>query len=345
MGAASLAWILLIFPLIGCERSISPITGLEFGEPIDPIPSDDTAKPKATFSVSKIAGSSNDDGFGSAIAANLTSVWIGAPHGDTASVYHYTGGALSLAFTGNGRAGSHLALTSEGLWVGAPLTDNGAGAVLNQDGELRIDGSSSVGIAISAAGGGAYAHENGWSALDGRGATLPARPSAIAEANGVIGVGLAHGAVALVVDSRPLARSSPYDEAGFALAVGDVDGDGSADWLVGAPGSGTVTARASSDLRLLRTWTGVGRFGAALAVCDLNQDGQDDLVVGAPLAGSTGSVYWYPSFETESSPLATTWPNVRELGTALDCAGGVLYAGAPGDPSTFGAVLQIQRDG
>ena len=345
MGTASTPWTLVLFAFSGCERLTSPYTGLEFLDPDPPGPIDDTAQPVTSFSVTKIAGTTDDDGFGSAIAANLTTAWIGAPHGEPATVYQYKDESLSVAFTAAGRAGSHLSITLEGLWVGAPLTSDGAGAVLDQEGELRFEGLAGVGIAVSPAGGGAYAHENGWMALDGRGATLPARPTAIAEADGVIGVGIAHGDVALVVDSRPLARPAPYDEAGFALAVGDVDGDGSTDWLLGAPGSATVTAYASSDLSPIQTWTGEGRFGAALAVCDLDQDGHDDLVVGAPLAGATGSVHWFPSFGPLSTPLASTWPTVRGLGTALDCAGEVLYAGAPGDAGTQGAVLRIQRDG
>lgn len=345
MGTASPPWMLLLFAFSGCERPISQMTGLEFFDPDPLISPDDTGQQVPSFSVTQIAGTTEDDGFGSAIAANLTTAWIGAPHGQPATVYQYRDGALSVAFTADGRAGSHLSLTSEGLWVGAPLTSNGAGAVLNQEGQVRFEGTSGVGIALSAAGGGTYAHQNGWSALDGRGATLPSRPTAIAEANGVIGVGLAQGAVALVIDARPLARSTPYDEAGFALAVGDVDGDGSVDWLLGAPGTGVVTAHNSADLSPIRTWAGVGRFGTSIAVCDLDQNGSDDLVVGAPLAGPTGSVHWFPSFGVESAPLVSEWPLVRGLGTALDCAGDVLYVGAPGDPTVRGAVLRIQRDG
>ena len=345
MAAASTPWILIFTAFTGCDRPVSRVTGLEFMDPTPAVPPDDTAQPPPTFSVTQIPATADDDGFGSAIAANLTSVWIGAPHGEPATVYRFDDSGLSVAFTAPGRAGSHLALTSEGLWVGAPLTGDGAGAVLDESGQVRFDGSSGVGIAVSAAAGGAYAHGSGWVSLDGRSATLPARPTAIAEANGVIGIGLAHGDVALVVDSRPMARPHPYDEAGFSLGVGDVDGDGSADWILGAPGSGSVTAHSSVDLALLRTWTGVGRFGTALAVCDLDQDGQDDLVVGAPLSGTTGKVHWFRSFGAEESPLVTTWPTVSELGTALDCTGNALYVGAPGDANTPGAVLRVQRDG
>ncbi len=86
------------------------------------------------------------------------------------------------------------------------------------------------------------------------------------------------------------------DSFGAAFAnVGDVDGDGKADYAVGAVNadgpeaglSGTVTVyRGGSSGQVLRTLGGeqaLDKFGTSISGgCDLNADGHADLVVGAP---------------------------------------------------------------
>ncbi len=82
------------------------------------------------------------------------------------------------------------------------------------------------------------------------------------------------------------------DASGAALAtLPDLDGDGRAELIVGAPGDGsqaerTVRVRRSSDggllLRLVDKTPGA-RFGAAVAgLADVNADGLPDLAVGSP---------------------------------------------------------------
>ncbi|MEZ4410837.1 MAG: FG-GAP-like repeat-containing protein [Polyangiales bacterium] len=92
-------------------------------------------------------------------------------------------------------------------------------------------------------------------------------------------------------------------QAGAALAMGDLDGDGFADLAVGAPfessaervyilrGGSTLPSTAAVTL----TPPAAGLFGRSLVIPgDLNGDGYNDLVVGAPSAASgAGRVYVY----------------------------------------------------
>ncbi|HND32336.1 MAG TPA: MopE-related protein, partial [Myxococcota bacterium] len=101
------------------------------------------------------------------------------------------------------------------------------------------------------------------------------------------------------------------DQAGYAVAAGeDGDGDGTVDYLIGAPGqdsgtsdggavyfvNGTQTgsiALSAADGRLLGDQSG-GNAGAAVDfVGDINEDGYADLMVGAPsgLTGGGGAAY------------------------------------------------------
>jgi hypothetical protein len=94
------------------------------------------------------------------------------------------------------------------------------------------------------------------------------------------------------------------DWAGRSVAIGDVNGDGYGDILIGAPlansSNGTVylvlgsNNPTSLDLSSAITFSGLGgeEAGASVAIGDVNGDGYGDILIGAPLANSSnGTVY------------------------------------------------------
>jgi hypothetical protein len=311
------------------------------GDPIDPEPKGSTW----------IVSDHIDDGFGSAIVFGEDSIWIGAPHGSDGAVYRWIDDSLAIAVAGNGRLGSHLAWTIEGLWVSAPLKNDGDGEISLADGTVRTEGAGGTGIALSSSANGAYAWDGGWFTADDMSGETPARPTALHQnGDSIMGVGMAHGSVALMAGDRSMSRAVPGDEAGFSLTSADINGDGTPDWLIGAPGANTVTALDGNDLTALKVWVGTGRFGHAIAVCNHGPepvdseaaDGDVSLIIGAPLAETTGQVAAYtnfastPDFTWEGGDIAT------ELGSEITCGSGGFAAGAPGNAHTPGSVLWVQ---
>ena len=87
---------------------------------------------------------------------------------------------------------------------------------------------------------------------------------------------------------------------GWSIAAGDLDDDGLADLVVGAPGAvgaaGRVTIWSGSQLRdgtldtprlTIEGSANSGRFGWTVHLADINGDGKQDLLAGAPYANPT----------------------------------------------------------
>ncbi len=159
-----------------------------------------------------------------------------------------------------------------------------------------------------------------------------------------------------VLTPVPRAEAVPSTCQTEAPVVGDVDGDGLADLVVGLPawaGTGAVDLRLTSAPSHLLVPTDVGlqpdagdAFGAAVALADLDADGCDDLIIGAPGTVDSGRVhvvYGAPTgfrasgrltLDADASPgdrFGASLSVAERRGTAEQPDGADLWVGAPDD--------------
>jgi hypothetical protein len=272
------------------------------------------------------AGDVNGDGYGDII--------VGAPGADAGGVYAYYGAETGLGDSADWSAGGSGGLQHFGTSVagagdvngdgyadiligapGYPIVDNSKGAAflyIGSDAGLLTGHSwmkegptdnSELGVSVAGAG-----DVNG----DGYADVAVAAPGYASGLNqGRAYVYYGSGSPPNDTHDWKETGENNYDYFGTVVAsAGDVDGDGYADVLVGAPayvgtgnrGKAYLFHGSADGIATFPAWTDLGdfegvKFGYALAGAgDINGDGFGDVIVGAPtftLSNSTGKVYLF----------------------------------------------------
>ncbi len=292
-------------------------------------------------------GESPGGGLGASVVALDDLAWAGAPWGETGAVWELSTGQCSVfPEVMQATLGFALALSHDGhLAAGAPLGDLGAGHIAvstgttltGTGGDLR-GGALAWGEELWSVGGSTL-----WHPTDP--ITLPERAGALGLLDGRPLIGLPRGPDALWFDGVTWPRLEDQDEAGFALCVSDLDGDGIDDVVVGAPGSGRVHLLFGStdswDLSE-RVLTGPGgRFGHSLACAE------ETLLVGAPLAAEGRGAVWLLEGSPETWQVDEATAEGRQagehFGAALALEAGAMWIGAPIADEGAGRVDQLMR--
>ena len=136
---------------------------------------------------------------------------------------------------------------------------------------------------------------------------------------------------------KGLGKNENGDQFGYALSVGDYNGDGKDDLAVGSPGESPGSSPKSGDVMTykgsnkgLLVWkgfngqTGIGanehgdQFGWSLASGDFDKDGKDDLAVGGPgeSPGSSPKSGYVFTYKGKSSGLSP-WKGIDQKDNGL----------------------------
>ena len=189
--------------------------------------------------------------------------------------------------------------TKEASIFGYPFAPLGDGSLLVADWAVQCDGDGAVWILdgpfVTTAWQSACATQPGWERVAAP-PEVVGYGNAVAAVPGGYAVGAPTSATVFVTGAAPETRTGPPGF-GTSLLAADLDGDGVAELIVGAPDAGVVDAGAEL--------IGGPGFGTALVAGDLDGDGRSDLVVGErPDPGDPAGAWWlYPGPPVDGAAL------------------------------------------
>ncbi|MEE2751494.1 MAG: hypothetical protein VX519_08680, partial [Myxococcota bacterium] len=209
------------------------------------------------------------------MAADSRGVWVGAPEDLYGRVDRIESGDRQVLIEASAENGIGLSLAwnaNLGLSMGAPLSNSSAGELLDEQGNLIIEGAPGerLGSAMGV-------HDDGWIVGGNnriRGADIalepPGRPRSLVVFHDQIVAGLGQLRDGIWIGGDILHTSKEGSLAGTSMCVGDFDSDGEEELVVGSPGTNEVLVfdsipQAGPLNEHARTFSGSGHFGWSVA--------------------------------------------------------------------------------